>query len=179
MKILRLALDLFDRFLHLPRAIVGALILLGIALNIANVIGRYVFAAPIAWAEEVMIFGMIWCIFLGAVLAAREDEHLKIDLLPALLPAAPGRILRRVVVLVVVAICAFVAVQSLDVMLLFADLGDRSPVAGIPKWLSHGAITAGFFLLAVATAASLARRAAGRVAEVADPPPDPPVRDVQ
>ena len=38
-----------------PRFIIGMAILSGIAINFANVIGRYAYLEPIIWAEEIMI----------------------------------------------------------------------------------------------------------------------------
>ena len=158
----------FDRFLAVPKAVAASLILFGIVLNFANVIGRYVFAAPIAWAEEVMIFGMIWIIFLGAVLAERDNEHLKIDLLPPMLPPPVRKLHDFLVAAIVIAVVGFCAWQSFLVTDLFAGLGDKSTVAGIPKWLTHGAITVGLILIVAAAVAGLRSRivaAAARAAE--------------
>ena len=47
-------------FVALPRAILGALMLAGIAINFANVIGRYLFGQALFWAEETMVFITIW-----------------------------------------------------------------------------------------------------------------------
>ena len=60
------------KFMTVPRVIIGALILFSIALNFANVIGRYVFFSSIIWAEEVMIFIMVWCVFIGAILVSYD-----------------------------------------------------------------------------------------------------------
>lgn len=172
----RLLASGFDRFLAVPRTVAACLVLFGIALNFANVVGRYVFSAPIAWAEEVMIFGMIWIIFLGAVLAERDNEHLKIDLLAPMLPPPLRKAHQVVVAAIVCAVVGFTAWQSFLVTELFADLGDRSTVAGIPKWLTHGAITVGLVLIVVASVAALrahivdaATRRAASLSSVADP----------
>ena len=69
------------RLMAVPRFLVAALILTSIAINFANVIGRYVFFSPIIWAEEVMIFIMVWCVFIGAVLVTWDGRHLRMDLL--------------------------------------------------------------------------------------------------
>ena len=44
----------------IPRLIIGCMILVGILINVANVIGRYLFLEPIIWAEEIMIYIMVW-----------------------------------------------------------------------------------------------------------------------
>jgi TRAP-type C4-dicarboxylate transport system permease small subunit len=158
MKTIRAIVDGVDRVFLVPRAVIGALILAGIALNFANVVGRYLFAAPIPWAEEVMIFGLIWCIFLGAALVERDDDHLKVDLLPTALPPGPARAVRWLGTAIVVATCVFIVPQSLDVVLLLADFDDRTTVARLPKWLMHAAIAAGFVLIILATVLNIRRR---------------------
>src|SRR5205823_12546248 len=57
------------------RAVLGPLIFAGVALNFANVVGRYVFFKPIIWAEEVLVFIMIWCVMLGATVVTWENQH--------------------------------------------------------------------------------------------------------
>ena len=47
--------------------ITGMIFLAAVLINIANVIGRYVFSYPIFWAEEVLVFMVIWAVFLSAV----------------------------------------------------------------------------------------------------------------
>ena len=44
----------------IPRAAIGLILLLAIAINFANIVGRYAFLAPLPWAEEVLSFLVIW-----------------------------------------------------------------------------------------------------------------------
>ena len=70
-----------------PRFIIGVAILVGIAINVANVIGRYFFLEPIIWAEEIMIYIMVWTVFIGAILVSFEGQHLKMDFFSIMLPS--------------------------------------------------------------------------------------------
>ena len=56
---------LVHRLVALIQAITAVLMLIPVAVNFANIIGRYVFFAPIASAEEVMLFLMVGMVFLG------------------------------------------------------------------------------------------------------------------
>ena len=47
------------------RILAGVLLVASIGLNFANVIGRYFFNTSIFWAEEVMLYLMVACVFLG------------------------------------------------------------------------------------------------------------------
>ena len=85
---LRLVL-LADRVLRTAAGV--ALALSGSAM-FAQVIARYVFDAPFAWAEEFATLLFSWIIFLGAAAVQRTDSHLSVDTLRARLgpPARPG-----------------------------------------------------------------------------------------
>ena len=54
-------------FVSLPRALIATLILVGVAINFANVISRYLFNFALFWAEEAMVFIIVWCVFIGAI----------------------------------------------------------------------------------------------------------------
>src|SRR4051812_26024734 len=97
---------------RLPRLLLGTLILAGIAINFANVVGRYVFGTPIVWAEEVLVFIMIWCVFVGAVLVTWEGRHIKMDLVSAKLAPPWRQIVNALGALGFVLVCVFVIVQS-------------------------------------------------------------------
>jgi TRAP-type C4-dicarboxylate transport system permease small subunit len=133
--------------LRVIRAILGVLILAGVALNFANVVGRYVFLAPIIWAEEVLVFIMVWCVMLGATLVTWENQHLRMDAIHHL---APPRVRRWLDVLTTVAALVtglFVLVQSLRVLLLAAGTGQRSVVADIPMVVPFAAIPLSFAII--------------------------------
>ncbi len=51
-----------------------------------QVILRYVFSAASPWAEELAIYGMIFAVYFGAALKARERVRIRISLLVNALP---------------------------------------------------------------------------------------------
>ncbi|MBS4212793.1 TRAP transporter small permease [Neobacillus rhizophilus] len=51
-----------------------------------NVVLRYAFNSGITWSEEVSRFLFIWLIFLGAILALKDNEHLGVDSIVKKLP---------------------------------------------------------------------------------------------
>jgi TRAP-type C4-dicarboxylate transport system permease small subunit len=136
----------------IPRLILGTLILAGIAINFANVIGRYVFQAPIIWAEEIMIYVMIWAVLMGAVLVSWDGNHLKMDFFTLTLRSPWKETLNFVGATVFLLVCVFVLPQSLRVVELMARFDQRSVIARIPMVIPHSAILLGFFLMLVAVA---------------------------
>ena len=57
-----------------------------VVIVFANVIARYYLSASLAWSEEVARFMLIWLVFIGAVLAYVNDEHLGLDIVVRLFP---------------------------------------------------------------------------------------------
>ena len=132
------------------RIIIGALILVSIVINFANIIGRYVFFSPIVWAEEVMIFIMAWCVFLGAAVVTWEGRHLRMDLLSSTLKTPWKEAINLIVVLGLIAAAGLVASQSWEAVSLFARFEQKSTTAGIPMVVPHAALLVGFGLMCLA-----------------------------
>jgi TRAP-type C4-dicarboxylate transport system permease small subunit len=133
--------------LRVIRAVLGGLILAGVALNFANVVGRYVFFAPIIWAEEVLVFIMIWCVMLGATLVTWENQHLRMDAVHHLTPPRVRRCLDLGTTVAFLLVAVFLLVQSLRVLVLAAQTGQRSVVADIPMVLPFAAIPLSFAII--------------------------------
>lgn len=149
------------RFMAVPRAVVAALILASIAINFANVVGRYVFLSPIVWAEEVMIFIMVWCVFLGAVLVTWDGRHLRMDLVAVAIPPPWRQAVNFVAAAGFLAVTALVAANSWEAVQLFARLGQKSNTAGVPMVIPHAALLAGFALMFVCVAVRFRAHVAG------------------
>jgi C4-dicarboxylate transporter DctQ subunit len=143
----------------------GLLMLAGVALNFANVFGRYALGAPIFWAEEVLVALTVWGVFLGAVLIAWRGEHLAMDLFSARLAGMPRRVLNGVIALAMVLVCGYVAMQSWRIVELFVQTEAVSAGAGIPKAIPHSALLAGFALVAVAVIVRIRAYVTGRFEE--------------
>lgn len=129
------------------RAVLGTLILAGVAINFANVVGRYVFFKPIIWAEEILVFIMIWCVMLGATLVTWENQHLKMDAVYHLAPPRVRRWLNLLSTLAFLAAGVFVLAQSVRVVALIASTGQRSVVAEVPMVIPYAAIPVSFALI--------------------------------
>ncbi|MBM3568733.1 MAG: TRAP transporter small permease [Alphaproteobacteria bacterium] len=137
-------------FVVLPRYLLGGLMLIGVALVFANVVGRYVFSAPLFWAEEVLVYLVIWGVFVGMASIAYNGDHLTMDLFHRRLSPGLARGVNAAIALGLVAVSVFVAWQSWQVVTLFWNIGQVSIAAGIPKALPHAAIAVGFGLTALA-----------------------------
>jgi C4-dicarboxylate transporter DctQ subunit len=142
-------------FITLPHWAMGCLMLAGVAICSSNVVARYFFGRAIFWAEEVMVFLVIWGVFLGVAAAAYERAHLNMDLFSESFSPFWTRILNAAMVAALLACCGFMMVQSFQVVKLLMSSGSVSVSAGVPRWIPHLALPVGFGLMALAVLSRL------------------------
>jgi len=153
----------------IPRAAIGMILLAAIAINFANIVGRYVFSAPLDWADEVLVFLLVWGVCLGASAVTYDRRHLDMNLLSAGFPPRLTMVLETIKLVTMVGLCSFIALQAWKIVALMADNGQVSIAAGIPMTVPYAAFVVGFGLMAVATiAAAWVHGLRG------DAPPQPP-----
>lgn len=140
------------------RAIATATLLAAVALNIANVVGRYFLDAPIAWAEEVMLFLQVGVVFLCAVAVSHEGRHIRMDVVLELLPPLPRRVLTYLAGVAEIAVAVAVTWLAAPLVRMLWEFDQRSQAADLPLWIPQGLVPLGFALIALVTAARLLRK---------------------
>ncbi|MBI3371349.1 MAG: TRAP transporter small permease subunit [Betaproteobacteria bacterium] len=144
---------MIDRiFEKLTRAIERALALafvFAVALNFANVVGRYALGKSILGADDVQIYIMVGMAFLGAAVVSWRRQHLRMDVLVQFFPAWMRSFLQAAEFALIVLIAGIVLVQSLNYAWQMLALGWTSDNAGIPMWIPHGTVAIGFGLIAL------------------------------
>jgi len=138
-----LADALFERW---STQLLGWLMLAAVALNLANIVGRYVFGWAIVWTEETLIVWLGWSVFIGVAVVTYRGEHLAMDLVSASLRGGWRSANNLAMFAVFAASLAFAAWQSSKVVLLMFKTGQTHPSIGIPLWLPNLAILAGLAL---------------------------------
>ena len=137
-------------FIKVPHVLAGTLFLIAAAINIINVIARYVFSDPIFWAEEVLIFIVIWTVFLVAGSITYRGGHLNMDLIYSGMTAFWKRVINIAVVLTLIACTIFSATQSWKVVLLHYRNHGVTAGTDIPLVIPHAALLFGFSFMALA-----------------------------
>lgn len=138
-----------------PRVLLGALMLAGVAINFASVVSRYGFGHALFWAEETMVYLIIWGVFIGTAAAAYDGSHLNMDLLSRVLRGRVRAAVSASIALVMIACCVFVAYHSAAVVEMFATAGQLTIAARYPKAVPHAALAVGFALTAAAVVVRL------------------------
>ena len=145
----------------IPRMAIGLVLLLAIAINAANIIGRYVFLAPLPWAEEVLSFLVIWGVAFGASAVTYERRHLAMDLFSEAFPPRLRRLLDALMLAAMIGLCGFACLQAWIIVTIMARNGQVSITAGIPMTIPYSAFVAGFGLITVAAVVEVLRRILG------------------
>jgi TRAP-type C4-dicarboxylate transport system permease small subunit len=137
-------------FVTVPRALIAALILGGIAINFANVVSRHIFSSAIFWAEEILVFLVIWFVSIAVAAITYQGGHLRMDLLSTRIPSPWKDIVNAVMVVCFIGFCALVVTQSFEVVSAFRRTGMVSITASIPLVFPHAALLIGFTLMVLA-----------------------------
>jgi len=137
-------------FYKIPMGIIGSLILTGIAINFTNVVSRHIFRNAIFWAEEILIFIVVWSVFIGIIPVAWRGGHLKMDLLSTRLKQPWKQIINGFMLISLIVFSLFAILQSIEVVALVAGNSQVSVTAEVPMFIPHSAILIGFLLMLVA-----------------------------
>lgn len=132
----------------------AALILCAVVMSIAKIGGRYGIGRYIASTlEELSIYALIWMIFLGMVLADREGQHIRVELLTQIASPAWRRRLGRVrdAAQAVIALgLAWLSVASSEFSM---SIGERSvSMLAAPIWIVMLIMPVSFLALALVSA---------------------------
>lgn len=127
------------------------------SLLFINVLLRYIFVAPIGWAEELSLYLIVWVVFVGSSVAVRTQSHIGVDLLPLVLPPAARRLLAMfVAILILVFMAVFFYFSGAHTLRIYRS-GQLTPVMLAPMWLTYLAMPVGSALMFLRTAQMLSR----------------------
>lgn len=135
--------------------ITATLLLVAVAINFANIVGRYAFNAPIASAEEVMLFLLVGTVFLGNSTVAWQCKQIRMDVFLHFLPPALRRALEILADLAGIAVGVILIVLGWPVIEMLAEFDQRSQAAAVPLAIPQALVPIGLGLTAFLIAARL------------------------
>lgn len=127
-----------------------------VAINGVNVVARYFFFRPFAWAEELMLFLMILGVFSGAVAVTWRNLHIRIDALVERLPPPIRRVLSICASLAAIVVLTVVMTASFQLVSLLQSMDQRSDALNAPSWLPQSFVTIGLGMIVLMIVARLA-----------------------
>jgi TRAP-type C4-dicarboxylate transport system permease small subunit len=129
-----------------------------VAINFANIIGRYFFSVSIPWAEEIMLFLMVGCVFTGCCAVAWEGRQIRMDVIIAMMPAKVHDLFHLLSDLVLIAAAAAVTAFAWPVITQLAAFDQRSQAADFPLVVPQAMVPIGYTLMALLVAVRLLTR---------------------
>lgn len=130
-------------------------LLMAVALNFANIIGRYVLLAPIASAEEVMLFLFVATVFLGHSVVGWKGRQIRMDIILYAFPPGWRRAFDVLADAAVIAVSITIIVVGWPAIEMLAEFDERSQAANIPLVVPQALIPIGLALNAILVAARL------------------------
>lgn len=122
--------------------------LLALGLGSMQVILRYVFNTGFEWNESAFVLATIAAMLMAGVRAVREDRHVRVDILPGLVPAGLGRLMNILSVMASFALCAFLAWCGWVFVSFAKAMGTASPETGVPDWIVYSMMPIAMMLFA-------------------------------
>ncbi len=150
--------------LSVTRALAAIFLISSVAINFANIIGRYVFSVSIPWAEEIMLFLMVGCVFTGCCAVAWEGRQIRMDVIIGMLPAKLRDSFDLLSDLVLIATAVAITGFAWPVITDLAAFDERSQAANFPLVIPQAMVPIGYSLMALLVAVRLIvrwRRGAG------------------
>jgi C4-dicarboxylate transporter DctQ subunit len=140
--------SIWDR---IEKLLVGLLGALAMIVGLVQVAGRYFFPThAISWAEEVIVYLVVWAVMIVSSQLVRSDGHVRPDLVLRLMGPGGQRWMETINCIVALAFCwgmIWYGWQIVDTSLL---LDERSSTAmAFPMWVYYSALPAGGVLMGV------------------------------
>jgi C4-dicarboxylate transporter DctQ subunit len=120
-----------------------------VALNGLNIVLRYFFFAAFSWAEEAMLYLMIFGVYAAAVSVAWQQAHIRIDAILDFAPPARRKALQVVSTLVMTAVLIPVVWASFRVTHMLFEFEQRSDALHLPIWLPQSVVPVSLLLIVV------------------------------
>ena len=139
-------------------------------LAVGQIILRQFFNTGFIWADELIKLIVLWLAMVGSVAAARDNRHIRIDVLSHVLPATAIRYIRVVVDLLAAVVCVVIAWHAWRYLQLEIEFED-TVLVDTPAWYAHLIVPlafalTGYRLFVGAAAGALGIRLPGRREDV-------------
>jgi TRAP-type C4-dicarboxylate transport system permease small subunit len=135
--------------LTLTRTLSAICLAASVVINFINIIGRYVFSVSLPWAEEIMLFLMVGCVFTGCCAVAWQNRHIRMDVMISALPPKFHSFFLLLSDLVLIAAAITVTVFAYPVITQLAAFDERSEAANFPLVIPQSMVPIGYGLMAL------------------------------
>ena len=156
-------MSIFDRVLsRIEDTLAVSSLAAAAALTIVSVILRYGFNTGLFWAQEAVIYLIIFSTFVGAVVTLRHDEHVNVDILPVLFGERGKWFFALLGSVMTLLYCAIIGGYSWLLITEPAAQSTTTPALNFPLWFVELALPIGLTLMFIRSLEIVYRTARGR-----------------
>ena len=141
--------------LTFTRTVSAICLIASVIINFTNIIGRYFFNVSIPWAEEIMLFLMVGCVFTGCCAVAWEGRQIRMDVLICMMAPKIKDLFTLLSELVLIATAIAVTKFAWPVITQLAAFDERSQAANFPLVIPQAMVPIGYSLMALLVAVRL------------------------
>jgi TRAP-type C4-dicarboxylate transport system permease small subunit len=141
--------------LTFTRSVSAICLIASVIINFTNIIGRYFFNVSIPWAEEIMLFLMVGCVFTGCCAVAWEGRQIRMDVLISMMPPKIKDLFTLLSEVVLIATAIAVTKFAWPVITQLAAFDERSQAANFPLVIPQAMVPIGYSLMALLVAVRL------------------------
>lgn len=115
-------------------------------LAVGQIVLRLFFNYGFVWADELIKLMVLWIALIASVAAARNNKHLRIDVLSHFVPEKYARVPKIIVEAFTAFMCGVLAWQSLRFLNLTIEFED-TVLVDFPAWIAYSVLPLAFALM--------------------------------
>ena len=116
---------------------------------LVEVVRRYVFGASSPWGEMTARYAFVYLTYVAAAEAIRHRRHIRIDIVPSLLPPRARRWLQRYIDALILVLAAVVIYYSLELIRIQWTVGIVMTAADVNMAFAQAALPLGWTLIVI------------------------------
>ncbi len=138
------------RLLDKAQDYISAILLIATSLLVfIQVISRYFFNHSISWSEEIALLMIVWFIFIGCSVAARQGAHVSMDVLENILSKKATKYLSVIVNIISFAFCGIIVYAGIGMVQKAINLNSMATSISMPLWVAYLSVPVGMVLMGI------------------------------
>lgn len=152
---------------HFEEIVGGTLLLIICLITALQVVSRYVFSAPLAWAEELATILFAWLVFIGSSLALKKKEHFAIEVVVKLFPGTLKKFATVGADLAVLLFCLLLIVYGIKLVSMNWQV--LTPMLEISRGWAYLSVPVGGLLMLLRLLEMIGRDASEKTSLIGEP----------
>jgi TRAP-type C4-dicarboxylate transport system permease small subunit len=136
------------RLLQVEGSILVMLLVITILIAVSQIVLRNFFNSGISWGDSLVRILVLWLALVGAMLASRDNHHIKIDIISRFLAPQKQILVRRITDLFTAVVCGIIAWTSLQFVIIEFEDG-LFAFSKVPVWITESIIPFAFAVIAM------------------------------